>query len=94
MDLTCFSFYTPIDIYIFCFRWTTAFRQSQVNNANVAAASYKADIIRGEYEEASNKVDNAKVSSNLYPLPCHYLGLFIYFFYRKEEFVYSFIVFF
>ncbi|CAE1314340.1 ARHGAP44 [Acanthosepion pharaonis] len=41
-------------------RWTTAVRQSQMNSTNMAAASYKADIIRGEFEDASNKVDNAK----------------------------------
>ncbi|GAB1600112.1 SH3 domain-binding protein 1-like isoform X3 [Argonauta hians] len=41
-------------------RWTTAVRQSQMNSNNMAAAAYKADLIRGELEEAANKVDNAK----------------------------------
>ncbi|XP_029633381.1 SH3 domain-binding protein 1 isoform X3 [Octopus sinensis] len=41
-------------------RWTTAVRQSQLNSNNMAAAAYKADLIRGELEDAANKVDSAK----------------------------------
>ena len=48
-------------LFFFCERFNQAVRQSHVPGANMANAAAKADVIREEFEDASQKVENIKV---------------------------------
>lgn len=47
------------------FRYNSAVRQTQQPGINMVTASAKVDTVKDELEETSNRVDQAKVSTEL-----------------------------